>query len=285
MKTLQELADEGFFTTTAEPELIKEQLFATIKDASQKNAIGRQLVEVVPLRNGSSLNFELADKDSMIVGRVGETAEIPLTRETYTEIIVTPRKYGGVVKISKEMIEDSNFELIERNLRQAGREMANTETQKVFDAFNDTTLGFPKNGDHDITSAGTEFGIIDITNGMQQIEEQDYIPNVMALNPKQVNEIRQIDTFVEADKVGNRNTFEKGFVGKIFSLDSVVSSIQSADVVHILDQTEAGVMVIRRPLTVERWNDPLRDLVAAGFTQRFETVVLRARAGVKITIS
>lgn len=285
MKTLQNLADEGLFTKSSEDHLIKQQMMDMIIDSAQKNALGRQVVQVINLRQGSSLDFNLADRDSMAVRVMSEAGEAPLTRESYSTVRVTPKKYGGQLSITTEMIEDSNYELIERNLRQAGREMANKETSLIIESFNDTTNGFPSNADHNITSAGTELGIVDITSGMKEIEEQDFDPNVMLLHPTQVNELRQIDTFVEADKVGNRATFENGWVGKIFSLDTLITSLQSSNVAHIIDTREAGILVVRRPLTVERWNDPLRDLVNATFTQRMAASVLRPRAGVKITVS
>lgn len=287
MKTLQQLADEGLFNTASESRLIRQQMFAMIKDSSMKNAIGRQLVEVVPLREGSSIDFELANKDSLMVRQMGEGAGAPIARENYTTVTVRPVKFGGNVKITTEMIEDSNFELIERNLREAGKQMANKETTLVFNAFHDSTSGFASvttPNTHNITSAGTEIGIVDISKGVQACEDYDYYANAMAVNPEQAHELRQIDTFVEADKLGSREVIERGLIGKIFGLEVASTSLQTAGTVDILDTREAGVLVMRRPLTVEKWNEPLRDLVNATFTQRMQAAVLRAQAGAKITV-
>lgn len=284
MKTLQELADEGILFKDHESELIKQQLVSTIKDASQKKTVGRQLVQVIPLREGSTLDWNKADKDTLIVRKIAEGANSRLTHETYTKIQSTPEKYGGTIKITQEMIEDSNFELIERQLRQAGREMATTEDTIIFNSWSDAVTGFRQNGDHLISTQGTELGIIDITNGMQQIEEQDYVPNVYVINPKQVNELRQIDTFVEADKVGDRRTFTNGFVGQIFGINAIKSTILSADTAYIVDTNDAGMLVIRRPLTISKFNDPIQDLVGAAFTQRMSARVVEERAGVEITV-
>lgn len=284
MRTLQELADEGILFKDHESELIKQQLVSTIKDAAQKKTVGRQIVSVIPLREGSTLDWNKADKDSMLVRKIAEGANARLTHETYTQISITPEKFGGTVKITNEMIEDSNFPLIDRMLRQAGRELANTEDTIIFNSFADSTNGFIQNTDHDITSQGTEIGIVDITNSMQQIEEQDYDPDTYIINPKQINELRQIDTFVEADKVGDRRTFENGFVGRIFGIDAVKSTILAADTAYVIDKTEAGSLVIRRPLTIEKFEDPMRDLVGATFTQRMAARVIEERAGVRITV-
>lgn len=284
MRTLQELADEGILFKDHESELIKQQLVSTIKDASQKKNVGRQLVQVMPLREGSTLDWNKADKDTLLVRKIGEGVNSRLTHETYTKIQSTPEKYGGTIKITQEMIEDSNFALIERQLKQAGREMANTEDTIIFNSWADSTTGFVQNADHDINSQGTELGIIDITNSMQQIEEQDYEPTAYVINPKQVNELRQIDTFVEADKVGDRRTFTNGFVGQIFGIGAVKSTILAADTSYVIDTNDAGMLIIRRPLTISKFTDPIQDLVGASFTQRMSARVVEERAGVRITI-
>jgi len=284
MKTLQELADEGILFKDHESELIKQQIVSTIKDAAQKKNVGRGLVHVIPLREGSTLDWDKADKDSLLVRKIGEGANSRLTHESYTKIQSTPEKYGGTVKITQEMIEDSNFPLIDRQLKQAGREMAKTEDTIIFNSWADATTGFPSNADNAFNSNGTELGIIDVTNAMQVIEDADYEPSNYVINPKQINELRQIDTFVEADKVGDRRTFQNGFVGKIFGIDAVKSTILAADTAYVIDKEEAGMLVIRRPLTITKFNDPIQDLVGASFTQRMSARTIESTAGVKVTV-
>ncbi len=287
MKSLQELANEGVVFKDTEPELIKQNLFATIKEASIRVAVGRQITQLIPYTGqgvSGVLEWNLADKDSLTVRKVAEGGIVPLDVEAYTKITLTAEKYGARVGITREMIEDANWPLIERNLKEIGRQMSYKEDEIIFDSFADATTGFPLNADHDITSAGTELGISDITNGMKEIEEQDYHPDTMVLHPTQVNELRQIDTFVEANKVGDRRVFERGWVGRIFGIDSVFSTKLAADTVYIIDKMEAGVLGLRRPLTVEKWSDPLKDLENAVVTQRMVARVVRQRAGVRITV-
>lgn len=285
MKTIQELADEGVLFKSAEAELVKQQLFEIIKEASVATRIGRQLVDIINMREGSTLDFILADKDSMQVVEVGEGAEIPLKTEAYTKLQVTPLIYGVRIAVTNRMIEDANWDIIQRNLATAGRKMGEKEDELILGSFDNSTDGFPSQSGHSITTSGTELAIADIATGMAHVEEHDYHPNVMVLSEKQVSELRQIDTFVEADKVGDRRVFENGFVGKIFGMETVISSAVSDDSAYILDSKEAGVLVLRRPLTVERLADPLRDLTNAVVTQRMSAKVLRAMAGVKITVS
>jgi len=165
----------------------------------------------------------------------------------------------------------------------------------VFTAFLDSTYGFSSatseaGNSHAITSQGTEMSIYDIANMMKVIEEDDYIPNVLVIHPTQTAELRQIDTFVEADKVGSDIAFQKGFVGKIFGMDVIRTTKAwvdqtSSQYAWCLDAPQAGVLVVRRPLTMRAFEIPERDSVAAAVSFREEAGVLVAKAGAKLTIS
>lgn len=283
--TLEELADHGELITSWESELVKQQLYDILKEASIANRVGRQIVDVINLRAGSSLDFVLADKDSMAFRRVAEGSTILVDPESYTKVNVEPVKYGTQALISMEVQEDANWDIVKRNLRQAGREAGVKEDDIIFTAFKDSTYGFPSETNHDYSSAGTEIAIADITGMMKLVEENDYKPNVMVLHPEQVNELRQIDTFVEADKLGSRATFETGFCGKIFGMDVLVTSTTNASTGFLLDSTEAGVLVVRRPLTMKTYEIPERDSLGAAITFRTEAKVLRPKAGCVLGVS
>lgn len=288
MKSLEELADEGVLITSFESELVKQQLYDVIKEASIEARIGRQLVEVIPMKAGTTLDIILADKDSVEFRRVAEGARFPIDVEAYTKVSVTPAKWGDMIAITKEMQEDANWDVLRRNLRQIGREAGVREDIIIFTAFNDSTNGFPGTAGQYITSVGTELAIADIANGMKAVEANDYFPNVMAIHPNQVAELRQIDTFVEADRVGSRVTFEKGFVGKIFGMDCVISRTTylgaATEYAWILDTREAGVLIVRRPLTMKTFEIPERDTIAVACSFRAEARVVRPKAGCRVTI-
>jgi hypothetical protein len=159
------------------------------------------------------------------------------------------------------------------------------EDSIIFTALGDSTYGFPSQTGHSITSIGTELDIPDITGSIYHIEDHNYFPNVLVINPKQKAELNEIDTFVEADKVGSRIAFEKGFAGRIYGLDTIVTTAVAADTAYMLDTREAGMLVVRRPLTVKPFEIPERDSVGAAITFRAAAQVLQAKAGTKITVS
>jgi hypothetical protein len=187
------------------------------------------------------------------------------------------------------MIEDSNWDLIQRNLREAGRRMGLKEDSIIFTALEDATNGFPSattgGTSHAITSGGTELALSDLTEAARVIDQENYVPNTLVLNPKQFKELRDLDTLTEADKIGDRRMYEKGWVGKIYGMDTILTNTVSADTAIVLDKNDGGGLVIRRPLTVEKWKEPIRDLTEAVVSTRMAAVCFRPEAGAVITVS
>ena len=284
MEGLEQLADTGELMTNWESELVKQQLYNQVKDAAYAARVGRQLFDFIRLSAGSALDFVLEDKDSINFTRVGEGATLPVDVEAYTKVSVTPAKYGAQVIMSSEIREDANWDLVRRNLRRMGTMAGLKEDALIVAAMANGTTGFAATANHAFNSTGTELDIVDIVTAVKRIKENDYYPNVMLIHPTQEAELNQIDTFVEADKVGSRATFEKGFCGRIFGLDVVTSSSCTENKVYILDSREAGVLVARRPLTMKAYDRPDRDSVAVAVTFREAARVLRSAAGCEITV-
>ncbi|MBW1975926.1 MAG: phage major capsid protein [Deltaproteobacteria bacterium] len=289
MKSLQELADSGILFKSAENELIKQNLYNIIKDAAINHPVGRQVVDVVNMKFGSTLDFDLADKNSMDVREIAEGAVYPLDAESYTKKSVTPKKYGIRIAVTNEMVEDANWDLIQRNLREAGRRMGLKEDDLIFTALEDSTNGFAsattEGTSHAITSGGTEIAMADLTEAQKVIDQENYVPNTLILNPAQVKELRDLDTLTEADKIGDRRMYERGWVGKIYGMDTIITNTVSASTAVVLDKYEGGGLVIRRPLTVEKWKEPIRDLTEAVVSSRMAAICFRPEAGAVITVS
>ncbi len=284
-RTLEELADEGELMYEWETELVREQLYKQIKDAAYAARVGRQLVDVINLKAGANLKITQETVDSITVNRIEPGARFLIDVEAYTQATITPVKYGGVIQMTAEIKEDANWDIMRRNITRWGTKMGLKEDSIIFDALGDGTYGFPSQSGHNYTSAGTEIDIPDIVGMIKHVREHDYFPNVMVLHPEQISELNQIDTFVEADKVGSRATFEKGFCGRIYGLDVIENTTVGASTGYLLDTREAGVLVIRRPLTVKPFEIPERDAYAATVSMRCAARVLWAKAGCKLTVS
>jgi hypothetical protein len=219
----------------------------------------------------------------MRVYQVAEGASIPLDVAAYDSFNMKPDKYAVRIAVTKEMMEDGKWNLIEHNLMVAGIEVAENEDLLIIRDALDQAAN---------TQAGGASGTIsDITRGMQYLEDSDYTPSTMFVGPEFANDLRNIDTFVEANKLGTREMFETGFVGRIFGMDvlrfstNVAPSTTYSKYAYIIDKNHAFVIAEKRPVTVENYDDKVHDLSGAVVTQRIKVRQLRAAAICKITTS
>ena len=260
---------------------IPRTLFGTLIRAVRKKLIFRALAAQVfgPASiPGSSIDIPLQTPESMEVHPVGEFGVVPLDIEGYTSFNLKPRKYGVRLMISKEMMEDSLFDVMALNINTAGYEIADNE-EKLIIATLDT--GTNQSDSTRVANSNATLPITDITAAMEGLEEEGYEPTHMLVGTEIANDLRNIDTFVEANKAGI-NDPSRRLIGKIFEMKVMVSRNVNAKRVYIIDRAHSFVIADKRMVTIERYFDAARDTGFAVSTQRFATRYLRSAATARI---
>lgn len=229
---------------------------------------------------GSSIDVDLVTADSMDVREIGEGADIPLDQAEYTSTNLKPKKYGVSIRITNELMEDSKFNLLQHNVRVAGKRLAENENSLVIsDALDNAS---------NTVSGGAAITIANITRAMQYLEDTDYRPTSFFVGMEVLNDLRNIDTFVEANKAGNSEMLDRGFVGTIYGLNVIRVSTNSGMTTtssYVTDKDEAYAIAEKRPLSVEGFDLPSNDMKATVVTHRIAVKQLRADAIAKITTS
>lgn len=264
--------------------LIEKKIYDTLIEAVLKKLIGRaQAAFVIPAAQipGSSTDVNLVTPDTMRVYRVAEGAAVPLDVVSYTSFNMKPVKYAVRIAVTKEMMEDGKWNLMEHNIKIAGIEIAENEDLLIIqDALDNAT---------NTQSGGAAITISDITRAMQYLEDKDFTPTTIFVGAEVANDLRNIDTFVEANKLGTREMFETGFIGRIFGMDvvrfstNVAPSTTYAKYAYVIDKEHAFIIAEKRPVTIENYDDHIHDLSGAVVTQRIKVRQLRADAICKIT--
>ena len=228
---------------------------------------------------GSSYDLNLVTPNKMNVRIIGEGAEIPYDNTEYSTINLKPVKYGVAIRITREMMEDSAFKLLEHNIKTAGQRFAENENSLIVTALDSAGA---------TTTGGASITINNISESMFDLEDNDYTPTSFAIGTAVMQDLRNIDTFVEADKLGNREMLERGFVGRIFGMN-VMKVSSNAGMTntssYVYDKLHAFVIAEKRTITVEKFDIPTSDMSAAAITQRIKIRHLRANAISKITTS
>lgn len=280
---IKEYIDTGL--GTAGTLLIPKLIMPAMIEEVDKVLLPREMAAQVWSPNqiqGSSFSVNLETVDTMSIRQVGEGAEVPLDAQGYESVTFTPVKYGVAIRITREMMEDSQFELLQRNVRLAGKRFAENETKLVLTALD---------GANSTTAGGAQITIANITESMQDLEDVDFVGTDMIVGNEVVNDLRNIDVFVEADKAGNTEMMQRGFVGTIFGMNvaryssstKVAPSTDHKKFAYVFDRAQAYGIAIKRDLTVENFTLPTFDMEGAVVTQRIDVKLLRSTAVSKIT--
>jgi len=264
--------------------LIPKLIMPTLIEEVEKNLIPREMAAQVwgPGQiKGSSFTVNLETPDTMGIRQVGEGAEVPLDNIDFTTVTYTPKKYGVAVRITREMMEDSQFELLQRNIRTAGKRFAENEQKLVLtalDSANSTVTG------------GAAFTIANLTEAMQNVESEEFTPTDMVCGYEVLQDLRNIDTFVEADKAGDTEMLKRGFKGTLFGLNVAIFSDKASPTpgtykkyAYVFDRSQTYGIAIARDITMEKVVIPTYDMEGAVLTQRIDVQLLRSKAVSKIT--
>src|SRR3990167_617509 len=104
--------------------LIPRKIYPTLIEESMKALIPRELAALyigpsgIP---GSSVEINRRVENTLNVRLTAEGAEIPLDQGEYNNLNVKPKKYGVAIRITREMLEDANFNLLQHSIMIAGR--------------------------------------------------------------------------------------------------------------------------------------------------------------------
>lgn len=262
--------------------LIPKKIFDTLIPEVAKTLIPRSEASLyfgpadIP---GSSIDIDLETPNALKIRLVAESAEIPLDNGEYTTTNIKPLKYGVSIRITREMLEDAKWNLLQQSIQTAGRRFAENENALVITALDGAT---------NTVAGGAAATIANITRAIQYLEDSDYVGTTLAVGNEFLNDIRNIDTFVEADKLGSREMIERGFIGTVYGLNVIRVSTNAGMTTtsaYVFDNREAYFIAEKRGITIENFDLPAYDMSAAAITQRIAAKIRRASAVAKITTS
>jgi len=229
---------------------------------------------------GSSIDIDLATPNSMAVRQTAEGANITIDQEEYTSFNMKPVKFAVGLRITREMLEDAKWNLLDMNVRLAGKRLAENENSLVISDALDQAAN--------TVAGGATVTIANITRAIQHLRDEDYTPTTYAIGNEVLNDLQNIDTFVEANKVGNTDMLQRGFLGTLYGMNVLLVSTNAGMTTtssYVFDNTQAYVIAEKRAMTVEGFELPSNDMSAVSVTQRLKVRQLRAEAIAKITSS
>lgn len=277
---VQELLNTGLGTEGSL--LIESRIYDTIVEEVEKNVIPREVAALylgpaqIP---GSSIDVNREIANTGKVREIAEGSDIPLDNAEYNSLNLKPKKYGVLLRITRELMEDGKFPILERQLRLFARRIAENENTLIIAALDNAA---------NTVSGGAAITIANITRAMQFLDDADYNTTDYLVGNEVLNDLRNIDTFVEFEKSGSLDMLERGFRGVIYGMKVhrvSTNAGMTATSSYVIDRSQAYVIAEKRTLTVENFDVPTHDMSAAALTQRLDVQALRTDAIAKITTS
>ena len=280
-KYLKEYLDTG--DATEGQLLIPRKIYDTLIECVDKTLLPRSEAgwyygpAQIP---GSSVDVDYEDENTGDIRPVAEGAEFWLDAPTFSSTNLKPLKYGVAVRITEEMLEDAKWNMLERSIKTLGKRFAENETSLILTALNGCTNS---------VTGGAQMTIANLIRGVQYLEDSDYEASSVFLGTEACADIRQIDTFSEADKRGNNEMQMRGFIGIIYGMKAYRFSTNAAPsttyskYAFIIDKEHAYAIAEKRPVTLKKFSLETFDMEGAVLSQRIVVSLIRDYAACKIT--
>ena len=247
-----------------------------VVEAAKPALVSREIIKVMHVQD-ALVRFPRAKV--AYAYKVGERAEYFLTGEKYDTIDVkadTEIKAG--VAYTKRFYEDASWDVLGRQTQEIGRAIGELETKTVYD-YLVAQAGTTDTGDGDGALEWAE--IVKIWNDVKKV---NWTPMVMALHPDNYADLWLDDKFTHQFYFGSQADLNRGILGHSpLGMKIAVSSKCTADTVIINDVDISSVLLVRRDITTEPYEDPRKDLYGIVASERIGLGVLRSEAIGKLT--
>jgi|GEM_PF-564354 len=279
-------------TTLSDQAFAVAEIYRIVWEAAKPNLIFR---DIIPIVNTDRPIFRVIR--AILIPRafkIAEGAEIPAAGEKYDNVDVTVQKFGIRPQITREMVEDAVWDVIARQLAEAGRAVSQLENEQ-FLIGSASQAGLVQDAGNSVATAtaGT-LVYADIVKAVRSLREQNfyYEGGVLVTYPRAEQDLLVDDKFIHAFYFGGlmkKALSPSEYFGQMLGFTTYVSTLiaptggGATDRTLLLDNSRAGLLVIRRDLTVENLVDPIKDLTGMALTERLQYGTQRAAAITKIT--
>jgi hypothetical protein len=229
------------------------RLHDTLVQAAYPEMIGRGIITVRPTTQAME-RFPLDEK--AVAYRYAEGAATRLsgkkngTVDVYTNITAESSE-----EWTREFLEDATWNVMDMMSAKVGKALGEEETNRIlalYGAIADEDLA----GGEPIDHGGTAMNWNGLTKLHDTIREENWKPTVLALNERQLHQLFTDDKFIHAQYLpAGQTDLEQGSIGTVLGMRVHASTLVPDGTAYALDTTVASVMLLRRDITVEDWED------------------------------
>jgi hypothetical protein len=264
---------EGIFSDMA---AALGKIHDVVVDAAKPNLIARQIIDVRTTEEALE-RFIKAKKSVAYIGTEGGI--VRLSGERYETVDLQTNVFiKDGVEWTREFAEDAKWNVMNRQLEELGRSVAQLETEKIWALYNAIAAGDLAGGAV-IAGAGAILSWSKIVEMWDAVEGVDFEADTMFMNPKQMSQLFTATEFINSQYLpASGLQASRGLVGQALTMNLFKSGLCTNGVVHAVSKYPAGVMLIRRDITTEPWEDPREGKFGIVAHERIGYGILRSTA-------
>ncbi len=253
----------------------------TLVEAAYPEMIGRNII-TVRTTTETMERFPLDEK--AVAYRYAEGAVTRLsgkkasTIDVYTNILAEASE-----EWTREFLEDATWNVMDNMVEKVGRALGEEEANRIlslYGAIADADLA----GGAPINNGGAAMSWAAVLKLHNAVRSENWRPTVLVLHETQLHQLLSDDKFIHAQYLPSGQTdLEHGIVTSVLGMKVQASTLVPNGTAYAIDTRVAAVMLLRRDVTVEDWEDPKTGEFGVRATTRFGIGVLRSKAVAKIT--
>jgi len=257
------------------------RLHDTLVQAAYPEMIGRDIITVMPTTETME-RFPLDEK--AVAYRYAEGSATRLsgrkngTADVYTNILAESSE-----EWTREFLEDATWNVMNTMVDRVGRALGEEETNRIIALYGsvadaDLAGGQPINQSN---AALNWAGLVKLHNALRA---ENWKPTVLAVNEVQLHQLLSDDKFIHAQYFPSGQTdLEDGTITSVLGMRVQASTLVPNGTAYAIDTRVASVMLLRRDIVVEDWEDIKNGKYGVRATTRFGIGVLRSNAIAKMT--
>jgi hypothetical protein len=262
-------------------DVINEEVVRNVvEDIAEENLQFREAYRDLSATDINSNTYRLVvPKDDMGEPKVvDEGEEIPLDEGENYKVDVEFEKFAFGTKLTMESLEDSMLDVKANQIEQRARKMEEDLNKRAFNNLQNNNGGTVS---QDSGADGT-FDFADVVAGLTQLQDNNYNPDTLIVEPDAVGDLMLDDSFTDAASDSGHEAVRSGVIGSVAGVDVLVSNSVAIDGGSfgttngdknpggiLVDSDFYGYEVTRTPISTNQYTDEsIQSDVVTTFTRK-----------------
>jgi hypothetical protein len=269
---------EGYFSDMAGA---LGKMHDAMVDAAWPEMIGRSIINVMPT-NETMERFPLDPGTVAYEYAEGAVTRVSGKKASFVDVN-TNILADSSDEWTREYLEDATWNVMDHATQNIGNSLGVKETEKILALYTAVAAGDLATG-QDLAGGGSVMSWTKLLSLWHAVKSEKRKATVIALNDMQMVQLLNDSTFTNAQSLPAAQTdLEAGVVSGTLSMKIVSSPLVTNGVALAIDTRVASVMLLRRDVTVEDWEDIKNGKFGVRSTTRFGLGILDSKGLARMT--